>query len=45
MIIRVAATFRLRSSMVFMLTQAKAWGYHLWEKERVENGSDQTVVD
>jgi hypothetical protein len=31
--------------MVFMLTQAKACGYSLGEKERVEDGSDQTVVD
>jgi len=31
--------------MVFMLTQAKACGYNLGEKERVEDGPDQTVVD
>jgi len=28
-----------------MLTQAKAYGYNLGEKERVEDGSNQTVVD
>jgi len=28
-----------------MLTQAKACGYNFGEKERVEDGSNQTVVD